>query len=80
MTLQRKNLGQGMTEYIIIVAIIAISAIGVTKGTSNYLKIGFAKIAYALKGEKKQGGTYEKIDAQDTQGRNMGDFNEGVEK
>ncbi len=79
MKIKMNHIGQGMTEYLIIVAIIAVSAIGITSATSNYLKIGFAKIAYGLKGEKKQGGTYQKIDTKQTQGRNMDDFNEGVD-
>jgi Flp pilus assembly pilin Flp len=47
----RKNRGQGMTEYIIIVALIAIAAIGVITLFGNNIRRLFGASADALAGE-----------------------------
>lgn len=46
----RSEKGQGMTEYIIIVALIAIAAIGVITVFGNNLRVLFANSANALAG------------------------------
>lgn len=48
---KKKMLGQGMTEYIIIVALIAIAAIGVTAGFGDVVKNQIAAMAKELSGE-----------------------------
>lgn len=48
----RSEKGQGMTEYIIIVALIAIAAIGVITVFGNNLRILFANSANALAGNE----------------------------
>ncbi len=73
----RRNAGQGMTEYLIIVALMAISAIAIIRTTSNSLKVGFGKIANALQG-KQETTSFEEVNESDTKGRNLGDFNTGV--
>ncbi len=66
--------GQGLTEYLIIVAIIAISAIGIIKTTSSSMKVGFGKVASRLQGETYAGSSAEKVTKEKTKGRDMGDF------
>ena len=78
--MKRRTAGQGMTEYLIIVALIAISTIGLIRITSSSLKIGFGKIANALQGKEKNVGRYEEVNSDDVRGRNMNDFNSGVQK
>lgn len=58
-SLIRSEEGQGMTEYIIIVALIAIAAIGVITIFGNNLRILFTNSANALGGaqDKQQVGT-----------------------
>ena len=76
--MKRKNAGQGMTEYLIIVGLIAVSAIAVTRTTSKNLQVGFGNIANALRGEDQNAGDAEdpasKINARD-----LGDFNTGTD-
>lgn len=79
MKLQKRNLGQGMTEYLIIVAIIAVAGIGVTSVTSNHIKVGFGRIASALQGKKTEG-DYQGVKTKDTEMRSMEDFTYGVDK
>ncbi len=77
--LKKRNSGQGMTEYLIIVAIIAVAAIGITSITGNHVKVGFGRIASALQG-KKTDGDYQGVKKKDTQMRDMEDFTDGVDK
>lgn len=76
--LLRKNTGQGMTEYLIIVALIAVSAIVVTRGTSQNMKVGFGKISNALRGIERSSGDYHDVSNSEVEGKDMNDFNEGV--
>jgi Flp pilus assembly pilin Flp len=48
--LQRSQLGQGMTEYIIIVALIAVAAIGVYQGFGDVIRGQTSTAAVALGG------------------------------
>jgi type IV pilus assembly protein PilA len=50
---QKKVLGQGMTEYIIIVALIAVSAIGVYKFFGQTVRAQMAGISRELAGESE---------------------------
>ena len=74
---RKKQGGQGMTEYLIIVALMAISAIAIIRTTSNSMKVGFGKIANALQG-KQETTAFEEVNESDTKGKNLGDFNSGV--
>ena len=77
MNRRNRNKGQGMTEYLIIVAIIAVSAIGVTRVTGQHLTTGFSRIAKALEGTKDKG-NYDVVGTDYSQSRDMGDFTEKV--
>jgi Flp pilus assembly pilin Flp len=46
--------GQGLTEYIIIVALVAIAAIGITNLFGNQLRNQFATIITAMSGSSKE--------------------------
>jgi len=50
MTIKRHQLGQGMTEYIIIVALIAVAAIGVTREFGGVVSNQTAAIAQEVAG------------------------------
>jgi Tfp pilus assembly protein PilV len=52
---QNKQLGQGMTEYIIIVALIAVSAIGVYSLFGQTLRNQTAGLAVEMSGQNAQG-------------------------
>ena len=71
--------GQGMTEYLIIVALIAVTTIGIVNLTGNSVKVGFGKIANALQGKTDESKA-TKVKDEDTKTRNMSDFNTGVVK
>ena len=73
-----KQHGQGMTEYLIIVALIAISAVAVTSTTGQHLKVGFGKIASSLQGETYSQETYRGLSKEQVKTRDLGDFSTGA--
>lgn len=72
------NRGQGMTEYLIIVALIAISAIAIVRATGSSLKVGFGKVASALQGGSYSGASAESVSSDKTKGRSLDDFDRGA--
>jgi len=70
--LRSRQLGQGMTEYIIIVSLIAVAAIGVYQAFGTVVK-GQTAAAVATLAGGNAGGARNNVDAQvnvaDTQGR-----------
>ena len=82
-TSRRKSLGQGMTEYIIIVALIAVAAIGVYSFFGKTIRNQTAGMAKEIAGEssenqinnaKKAAGD---ASSQANQGKNLGNYGEG---
>ncbi len=71
--LLRKRRGQGMTEYIIIVALIAIAAIGVITLFGNNIRKLFGASAEALAGNEDVANTGQKADQQ-LQRKNLKNF------
>lgn len=66
-----------MTEYLIIVALVAVVSIGTVSAVGTNLKVGLAKISNALIGSgQKVEGQVDKIDSVNK--RNMNNFQEGV--
>ena len=53
---RRRNAGQGMTEYIIIVALVAIAAIGVYSAFGDIVRAQASVAAVALSGEDNTAG------------------------
>jgi Flp pilus assembly pilin Flp len=71
---RRDQRGQGMTEYIIIVALIAIAAIGVVTIFGDNIRDLFAASTNALAGETKVTPGTEKAKAQHTNTKTMKTF------
>ena len=53
-TNKQKNKAQGMTEYMIILAVIAIASIGVVRTVGKNIQAGFGTVANALNGTPKE--------------------------
>lgn len=64
MTIRRKASGQGMTEYIIIVALIAVAAIGVYSAFGDIVRGQTSVAASALAGSNSGGARSAVSDAQ----------------
>ena len=74
--LRREESGQGMTEYIIIVALIAIAAIGVVTIFGDNIRDLFAGATNALAGEQKVKVGTEKAREAHTKTRTLKNFAE----
>jgi Tfp pilus assembly protein PilV len=78
---KNKQLGQGMTEYIIIVALIAVSAIGVYSLFGQTLRNQTAGLAIEMSGQNAQGNITNAQERANTattnadQTKNMGTYN-----
>ena len=71
--------GQGMVEYLVIVAIIAISSIGIIKVLSQTLRIKFSQVTASL--QDRQGpknAQLKKVSRKHWRLKGMGDLNSGV--
>ena len=55
--------GQGLIEYLIIVAIVAVGSMSVIKIVGGNLDAQFAKVAYALGGKGKPGEPHEILES-----------------
>lgn len=76
MKYQLKQLGQGMTEYIIIVALIAIAGIGAFTFFGDGLKSTIGSVTEELTGKDTTLDKSDKTDDRIDVTRDMGDFNE----
>jgi len=73
----RKNriTGQGMTEYIIIVALIAIAAIAIMQTFGQSVRVQFGKITAELQGETYGGAAHQEVSTAKTGQRTLKTFN-----
>jgi Flp pilus assembly pilin Flp len=69
--------GQGLIEYLIIVALMGIATIAIVRVMGQTVASRFASVTYALQGKKKQVSP-ERIDEGTYKKKDLGDFFEGV--
>ncbi len=69
--------GQGLIEYLIVVALIAVATIGVMRFVGQSVSSKFAEIGYALDGKKKTV-AIDQPDDSVLKKRDLGDFINGV--
>ncbi len=74
----RRKRGQGMTEYIIVIAIIAIGAILIIGVFGKQIKSTFGRISKALSGEEEAAATVDIGDV--TERDTLGNFEEGADE
>ena len=73
----RRKSGQGMTEYIIVIAIIAIGAILIIGVFGKQIKNTFGRISKALSGEEEAAATVDITDAATAD--TLGNFEDGAQ-
>jgi len=69
--------GQGLVEYLIIVAIMAVGAMGVIRVLGHTTKARFAQVTSALSGDAGSSVTVEKVQKQHYRKSDMSDFFKG---
>ena len=69
--------GQGLIEYLIIVALMAVATIGIVRVLSQTVSSRFASITWALQGTKRKA-TLESVDSSLYKKKDLGSFINGV--
>ena len=75
-SITRNERGQGLIEYLIIVALMAIATIAVIRVMGQSVSAKFASVTYALQGEKKS--IKPRIDESHYKKKDLGNFFDGV--
>ena len=77
MPLLKNKRGQGLIEYLILVALMAVATIGVVRALSYAVQTRFANTIYAIHGSKKKI-TTESFDESTVKKRDLSDFMNGA--
>lgn len=73
----KNSRGQGLIEYLVIVALVAVATIGVVRVLGQAVNSRFATITYALQGKKTKP-AIDTIPDEQLKKRDMGNFMDGV--
>lgn len=76
-----KNLnqkGQGLVEYVIVVALIAVASMGVVRILQQTIKVNLTNVIFALQSDGRRKVSAEKIQESDYKKSDFGDFMNGA--
>lgn len=74
----KNNKGQGLIEYLIIVAIIGVGTMGIMRILNSNLNANFANIIYVLQGGSPKRVRGEAVKDSDLRKKDLGDFMNGA--
>ena len=74
---RKKQRGQGLIEYLILVALMGVASIGVIRALNQTIKSRFASAVYALQGKPKKVKT-DSLREQDYKKSDLGNFMNGA--
>ena len=74
----KNSKGQGLTEYLIIVAIMAVATIGIVRVLGNTVSVQFANITNALQGKQKQKIQADAVEENHYKKKHLGNFINGA--
>lgn len=78
MTLFKNNKGQGLVEYLIIMALMAVATMAIMRVLSQTVEVKFAKVTEALQGRKAQSNIQmSTIETSHVKKKDMSDFFNG---
>ena len=79
MTLLRNNSGQGLVEYLIIMALMAVASMAILRVLNQTVNVKFAQVTEALQGRRSsQNFQVETIQLDDVKKKDMSDFFHGT--
>jgi len=73
---RKKNSGQGLVEYLVLVCLLTISSIAVVSVVGSNIKELYANVANSLQGKKKV--PFTEVEKEMLKGRTLEDFTEGA--
>ncbi len=74
----RNQRGQGLIEYIILVALVAVATMGVVRVLQKTVKVNLANIVHALQSDDKRKESHERLDEADIRKSDFSDFMNGA--
>ncbi|MCB0350113.1 MAG: Flp family type IVb pilin [Bdellovibrionales bacterium] len=78
MKLRKNEQGQGLIEYLILTAIIAIATMGVVRIVGHTVSAKFADIANSIRGEDFNKAKVERVEERHYRKKDMSDFMQGT--
>lgn len=75
----RNERGQGLIEYLIIVALMAVAAIGIVKVLNKTVQVQFANVIWSLQNRQGAKPRHDRLQSSDYEKKDFGNFmNEGA--
>jgi Flp pilus assembly pilin Flp len=78
MQLIRNQRGQGLIEYVILVALVGVATIGMVRVLQNSINVNLANVVHALQADGKRKESFERIEESDLRKKDFGDFMNGA--
>lgn len=79
MKLIRNSRGQGLIEYVILVALIGVATIGMVRVLQKSVKVNLANVVHALQSDGKRKESFERVDESDLRKNDFSDFMNGAQ-
>lgn len=74
----RNPKGQGLIEYVILVALVAVASMGIVRVLQHTVKINMANTIHALQGDKKRKESFERVEKSDLEKADFSNFMNGA--
>jgi pilus assembly protein Flp/PilA len=70
--------GQGLIEYVILVALVAVATMGLVRVLQKSVKVNLANVVHALQADGKYKESHERISEEELRKSDFGDFMNGA--
>ena len=74
----RNQRGQGLIEYVILVALVGVATIGMVRILQSSINVNLANIVHALQSDGKRRESFERVDSGDIRKKDFSDFMNGA--
>ena len=75
----KNNRGQGLIEYVILVALVGVATIGMVRILQKSVKVNLANVVHALQSDGKTRESFERISEDDLRKSDFSDFMNGAQ-
>lgn len=75
----RNNRGQGLIEYVILVALVGVATIGMVRVLQKSVKVNLANVVHALQSDGKRRESFERVSEDDVRKSDFSDFMNGAQ-
>jgi Flp pilus assembly pilin Flp len=75
----KNNRGQGLIEYVILVALVGVATIGMVRVLQKSVKVNLANVVHALQSDGKRKESFERVREDDVRKSDFSDFMNGAQ-